>query len=69
MAQDVVDEFVLNGQEVDVYFRFTCEYCGERCTFDKKNTLYEEGECAGCGKITKVLFAGFSLHIHVNPNP
>lgn len=47
---------------VDTWFKFTCEHCGERCTFQEPNKLYEYGECHECGKSTKVEVGGFSLH-------
>jgi hypothetical protein len=46
-----------------VYFTFTCAHCGERCTFEEPNALYETGECCACGSITTVARAGFSLLI------
>lgn len=49
---------------VDVLFKFTCEHCGERCTFQEPNKLYEKGECAACGKETVVTVAGYSLLFH-----
>jgi predicted SprT family Zn-dependent metalloprotease len=63
-AQETVDRFTLQGINVEVFFKYTCQYCGERVTFNQKMALYEEGECCACGKITEVLFAGYSLHIH-----
>lgn len=47
---------------VDAYFKFTCEHCGERCTFQEPNMLYENGECHKCGKTTPFRVGGFSLH-------
>ena len=41
-----------------VYFRFTCEHCGSRQTFDTRNTLYETGKCEECGKITDLVKRG-----------
>lgn len=49
---------------VDLCFKFTCEHCGERCTFQEPNMLYEKGECHKCGKETTVKFGGYSLHFH-----
>lgn len=46
---------------VRVYFKFTCEACGARCTFEEPNQLFEEGECDRCQHMTPVLVAGFSL--------
>lgn len=56
--------------KVDVQFKFTCQWCGERCTFETPNQLFEDGECHKCGKITPVTMGGFSLWIHPNePKP
>jgi hypothetical protein len=35
-----------------VFFKFTCQRCGDRQTFDVPNTLYETGSCDKCGAIT-----------------
>lgn len=48
---------------VSVFFKFTCMWCGFRCTFEEPNKLYEDGECVKCGKTTKVDYAGFALRI------
>jgi hypothetical protein len=45
----------------DVYFKFSCAYCHERCQFQEPNKLYESGECSGCGKSTAVDVGGFLL--------
>ncbi len=44
-----------------VYFKFTCENCGERVLFQEPNILYEEGECCRCGHLTKILAGGYLL--------
>ena len=44
-----------------VYFKFTCEACGARCTFNEPNALYESGECCDCGHMTTIAAAGYSL--------
>lgn len=41
-----------------LYFKFTCEECGSRQTFDKPNKLYEEGECERCGHVTSLVENG-----------
>lgn len=51
-----------SGVPVDVWFKYTCEHCGERCTFQEPNMLYENGECHKCGKTTVVKVGGFCLH-------
>ena len=44
-----------------VYFKFTCEHCGQRCTFAEPNNLYTSGQCVSCNKQTAVRQAGFLL--------
>lgn len=44
-----------------VLFKFTCEHCGERCTLQDENQLYERGECFVCGKETEIKFGGFTI--------
>ena len=44
-----------------VYFKFTCQHCGKRCTFSEPNKLYAEGECYVCNKTSQVGKAGFLL--------
>lgn len=67
----LADRAILNGGGptlCEVHFKFTCSHCGARCTFQEPNQLYAEGECAKCGKVTKILVAGFSLTMKiVNP--
>jgi DNA-directed RNA polymerase subunit RPC12/RpoP len=46
-----------------VYFKWTCEACGERVAFDEPNTLYEHGECSSCGHRQEVTEGGYQLHI------
>lgn len=60
-ANKVVAE---SGVPVNVLFKFTCEHCGERCTFQEPNKLYEKGECHRCGKETVVKRGGYALEYH-----
>lgn len=46
----------------EIHFKFTCQWCGVRCTLNQANTLFETGECCVCGKTTKIDLGGFSLH-------
>lgn len=39
---------------VVVFFKWTCEYCGQVQIFGKPNTLFPYGECYVCGKTTKI---------------
>lgn len=45
----------------DILFKFTCSHCGERCTLQEPNQLFENGECFACGKSTKIEFGGFMV--------
>jgi hypothetical protein len=54
------------GSEVArVFFKFTCDACGERCTFEEPNALFEVGVCHACGHETPVVVAGFALQMQV----
>lgn len=44
-----------------LHFKFTCPHCGERCTLQEPNTLYESGECFRCGKTEPITHGGFML--------
>ena len=44
-----------------VHFKFTCEECGQRCTLEEANVLYEYGECFECGHKTKLDMIGFLI--------
>ena len=44
-----------------VYFKFTCENCRSRQTFDVPNTLYTTGKCEECGHVTTIKVYGFNL--------
>lgn len=47
----------------DILWKFTCEHCGERCTLQEPNVLYENGECFKCGKTTEIKVGGFTVHM------
>lgn len=48
-----------------VYFKFTCKWCGQRCTLVEANTLYEFGECQNCGRATPLGFGGLLVRFKV----
>lgn len=48
---------------VQVFFKFTCEKCGERVMFMEPNKLPERGVCHLCGHTTPVQRGGFALDI------
>lgn len=59
---DIAEKYILEhgGPEVCVlHFKFTCQWCGERCMLEKPNTLFENGECCECGKETPITYGGF----------
>lgn len=47
-----------------VYFKFTCENCLTRQTFDKPNILYKEGKCEECGHVTNIELRGCNFLYH-----
>jgi hypothetical protein len=51
-----------------VFYKFTCEACGERCIFAEPNTLSEIGECAVCGHSTDLRTRGGN-YLLAWPNP
>jgi len=55
---------VSNGSpKAQVHFKYTCPKCGERCTLEEPNTLYERGTCFSCGADEPIVKAGFMLAI------
>jgi hypothetical protein len=60
MADQAIGRF--GGPEIaSVQFKFSCKWCGTRCTLDDYNRLYENGECWQCGKLTEIASGGFAL--------
>lgn len=55
------------GDVAEVYFKFTCEKCGERCTFEDANVLHQYGLCHRCGHRMEVKKGGFMLSITMKP--
>lgn len=66
-AQAAMEEWGGRGADIDILFKFTCQWCGERCTLQEPNKLYENGECFACGKSTPIKWGGFSIHAILNP--
>jgi PHP family Zn ribbon phosphoesterase len=64
-AESLMWKAAEQGAEIEIYFKFTCEACGERCTLNDVNTLYEKGECAKCGHITTIEKGGFMVQFNV----
>lgn len=54
---------VLSGG--NVYFEFTCAYCGLRQGFDEPNTYYLFGTCEKCGEISQITRAGFLMTVEI----
>ncbi len=50
-----------------VRFKFTCEKCGTRCTFNEVNVLWERGECFACGHDQPIEKAGYVLELGIFP--
>jgi predicted RNA-binding Zn-ribbon protein involved in translation (DUF1610 family) len=55
------------GDLAEIYFKFTCDNCGQRCTFNDANTLHQYGECHKCGHKTEVKKGGFMLSLILKP--
>lgn len=51
--------------QCEVHFKFTCQWCGTRCTFIEPNVIFESGECLKCQKTTLITLVGFSVHIKI----
>lgn len=56
-------------EKVEIYFKFTCEKCGERCMFQVPNVLFERGTCHVCGHDMEVKEGGFAAHITIGQKP
>ena len=41
-----------------IYFKFTCQHCGARQTFDEVNKLFTSGSCEECGEVTSLVENG-----------
>jgi len=58
------DKFMIEfGDLAEIYFKFTCEACGERCTLVEANKLYEKGICHVCEHETEIKKGGFMLQM------
>ncbi len=60
-ANDQIAHDLALGIRTNIHFKFTCEHCGERCTFDEPNAMYDYGECHKCGKQTKITVGGYMM--------
>lgn len=45
----------------NIYFKFTCQHCGTRCTLQTPNLLHESGICFECERETPILHGGFMI--------
>lgn len=61
-AQEVLNKYKGPGH-AQVFFKYTCEQCGERCILSEPNKLYESGECCECHHITRIDKGGMMLEI------
>lgn len=59
-AEEVMAEYPPESKP-EIYFKFTCCHCGQRCMLEDKNTLHAYGECFNCGGSTKITKGGFLL--------
>ena len=64
--QAAAQEALTRYPGAEIYFKFTCQYCGLRCTLVEANTLYESGECSACGKQTPITRGGFMISICIS---
>jgi len=53
------DKAIENG--ATIFFKFTCEKCRARQTFEEPNTLFTSGKCEECGYITEIHKGGFMV--------
>ena len=44
-----------------LYFKFTCQHCGTRCTLQDPGMLYETGICYECSRETPITHGGFMV--------
>jgi len=57
------DEVAMQAEQIIhaggiVYFKFTCQKCGARQTFDVPNKLYTHGNCEECGTTSSLVDNG-----------
>jgi hypothetical protein len=64
LAAETLSRLIAQHQAAEVFFKFTCAHCGERCMLSEPNRLYETGICCVCGNETTIDKGGFTLHIH-----
>jgi len=58
-AVEMANELLALSPFASVFFKFTCERCGNRLTFDVPNVLFKRGSCDKCGHITEIKKVGF----------
>lgn len=56
-AQEIIDA---GGS---VFFKFTCEHCGQRLFMEPTNTIYDQCTCDKCGKTTIIKRVGFAAQL------
>ena len=49
----------------EIHFKFTCGYCGARCTLQDANKLWEVGQCYKCGHETEIERGGFAVMMNL----
>lgn len=65
-AEEVISRHTALGQKAEVYFKFTCQHCGSRQTFDKPNTIHTSGICEACGLLTDPI-TGYGMMLVSSP--
>jgi hypothetical protein len=56
------------GDLARVFYKFDCGACGARCEAPEPNVLPETGICEVCGAETRILGAGYALHLRRDPH-
>jgi hypothetical protein len=64
-VKETVDQILASTPNAAVYFKFTCEKCLTRQTFDVPNVLYLTGRCEECNHVTDIKKRGCNFMLHV----
>ena len=66
---ELASETLKNYPGAVIHFKFTCPQCGQRCTLEEPNTLYENGICFQCGANSPIERGGFMIAIEASKGP
>lgn len=61
IAQQQLEQFSAQGCEVILHYKYTCNNCKERVTFEEPFLLYASGTCHQCGHTQEITKGGFML--------